>query len=124
MYHPIPSLTVIYFFLGIYLFWFIAFVQSDCSHVTDRAWLVLQGVHAILAADPSLQDSMLDLLLPHFALFLQPHGPLLKLDACASLQVSALSQAHMYVVAKASINAHPWGETLCLWCECHAGARN
>lgn len=48
---------------------------------------VVQGVHAILAADPSLQDSMLELLLPHFALFLQPEGPLLKLGACASLQV-------------------------------------
>ena len=47
----------------------------------------MQGVHAILAADPSLQDSMLELLLPHFALFLQPDGFLLRLDACASLQV-------------------------------------
>ncbi|KAL3136619.1 hypothetical protein ABBQ38_005859 [Trebouxia sp. C0009 RCD-2024] len=45
-----------------------------------------QGVHAILGADPSLQDSMLELLLPHFALFLQPQGPPLKLAACASLQ--------------------------------------
>ena len=52
--------------------------------------IALQGVHAILAADPSLQDAMLELLLPHFALFLQPNGPLLKLDACASLQVFSL----------------------------------
>lgn len=53
----------------------------------------LQGVHAILAADPSLQDSMLELLLPHFTLFLQgtDDAPPLKLDLCTGLQVNRLA---------------------------------
>ena len=49
-----------------------------------------QGVHAILAADPSVQESVLDLLLPHLELFVQNQGPPLKLEACASLQVPFL----------------------------------
>ncbi|KAA6422807.1 MAG: hypothetical protein FRX49_07342 [Trebouxia sp. A1-2] len=49
-----------------------------------------QGVHAILAADPSVQESVLELLLPHFELFVQAEGPPLRLDACACLQDDAV----------------------------------
>ncbi|DBA84856.1 TPA: hypothetical protein ACH3X1_005879 [Trebouxia sp. C0004] len=49
-----------------------------------------QGVHAILAADPSVQESVLELLLPHFELFVQAEGPPLRLHACACLQDDAV----------------------------------
>ncbi len=54
---------------------------------TQTLCCCLQGVYAILAADPSVQESVLELLLPHFELFVQPEGPPLRLDACACLQV-------------------------------------
>ncbi len=34
-----------------------------------------------------MQESVLELLLPHFELFVQAEGPPLRLDACACLQV-------------------------------------
>lgn len=50
--------------------------------------LFLQGVHAILIADPSVQESVLELLLPHFVQFVQAEAPCLNLDACITAQVS------------------------------------
>ena len=56
----------------------------------DVLW---QGVHAILVADPSVQESVLELLLPHFMQFTQAKAPCVKLDACVNAQVGAHNQA-------------------------------
>lgn len=56
----------------------------------DVLW---QGVHAILVADPSVQESVLELLLPHFMQFTQAKAPFVKLDACVNAQVSVYNQA-------------------------------
>ena len=53
----------------------------------------LQGVHAILTADPSVQGSVLELLLPHFELFVQAEGSPLRLDLCACIQVRHVCNA-------------------------------
>ena len=52
----------------------------------------LQGMCAILSVDSTVQQSMLELVLPHVAAFLptrEGEVPPLKLDQCAKLQVSS-----------------------------------
>lgn len=86
--------------------------------MTNLGSVLWQGVHAILAADPSLQDSMLELLQPHFTLFLQAEGPLLKLDACTSLQVTVCASTtvllHAHVIRRIEYSARFTADDACL----------
>lgn len=70
--------------------WFVS------SYPHTQLTLLLQGVHAILIADPSVQESVLELLLPHFVQFVQTETPFLKLDACVTTQVRIACERPVY----------------------------
>ena len=57
--------------------------------------MLLQGIHAILVADPSMQEAVLELLLPHFTQFVQTEAPCLKLDACVNAQVEIATESYV-----------------------------